>query len=140
MGRKKKSKEEMPFADVGNTNFGMVRDGLLQSPFFQSLTIGERYFYIVCLVEAKTSKSRRCLYNHGKENGKEELYSTLDFVFPAAHMRLYGFDSGNGSRYLKSLIEKGFLERVEGNKPRQQVNVYRFSTRWKEQAGKPPPK
>ncbi|MBR6172760.1 MAG: hypothetical protein IKQ49_06270 [Eubacterium sp.] len=136
MGRKKKAKTPQPYADIGNTNFAMVRDGLLQSAAFQALTVGERYFYIVCLVQARTQKCGKCLYNHAREDGKEEPYSEWSFVFPAAHMRAYGYDSGNGSRYLQMLTEKGFIERVENNKHRQRVNVYRFTTKWKEE--KPP--
>ena len=136
MGRRKRSKEPQPYADVGNTNFAQVRDGLLQSAEFQALTVGERYFYITCLVQARTKKCSQCLYMHGREDGREEPYSKLCFVFPAAHMKEYGYESGNGSKYLHALMEKGFIERVESNKHRQKVNVYRFTDKWK---NKPPP-
>ena len=117
--------------DNPNDNFGMIHEGLLKSLQFQNLSSGAQNFLLTCYVHAQTEKSRRCLYNHGKEFSREYDHER-DFVFPRKQMEEYGVDGSNGYKYLKALIDAGFLEIKEQNKHMRMVNVYSFSSKWRE--------
>lgn len=118
-------------ASVGKDDkFGMMYDGMAKSEAYQKLKCGEKLFYIICRIQARSKQGTTCLYKHSAENGKN--YSENDFVFPAEHMELYGYDRSNGGKYLKALVEAGFIEEKENNKHRYKVNVYSFSSKWKE--------
>ena len=61
----------------------------------------------------------------------------VGFSIKAAQEKLaciieYGLQRTNSQRYFKELIEKGFIEKYESNKHRKKVNVYRFSSKWKD--------
>ena len=130
MARKKQYKPDI-YASTGNRDtFAMIYHGLITSDAFQSLTCGEKMFYVICKIQSKSRRGLECLYKHGKEEGVQ--YNTdQDFVFPAEHMKEYGYDRSNGGKYLNALIKKGFIKRKEQNKHRYKVNVYSFTDEWK---------
>lgn len=128
--RRKKPRYTDINASIGsNDYFGTVFDGMFQHPQFQKLTCGARLFYCYCRVQAKSEHGRSCLYQHGKEFGI--TYTDADFVFPAKHLEMYGYDRSNATRYFKELENAGFLTKKEKNKHMKKVNVYSFSDRWK---------
>lgn len=117
-------------ASLGNKDyFGTIFDGMLQHPQFKALTCGAKLFYCHCRVQAKSEHGRSCLYQHGKEFGRD--YTDADFVFPASHLEKYGYDRSNASRYFKELEKAGFLIKKEKNQHMKKVNVYAFSDHWK---------
>lgn len=112
-----------------NDRFGTVFDGMVTSEKFQSLSLGARYFYILCRVQSQSKHGKACLYKHREEYGR--TYGDKCFVFPASHQRMYGVDKGNSSRYLSELTKAGFIECIENNSHMRKVNVYAFSDKWK---------
>lgn len=126
---RKKYKPDLYASSGIDDKFAMVYDGLYRSRQFLALDLGTRHFYTICRIQAKSKQGTSCLYNHGKEDG--ETYSENDFVFPAKHMKIYGYDRSNGKRYLEKLIEAGFITKKEQNNHRKKVNVYSFSAEWK---------
>ena len=130
MARKKQYKPDI-YASAGNRDtFAMIYHDLIISDAFQSLTCAEKLFYVICRVQSRSQKGRECLYKHGIEEGVK--YNEHDFVFPASHMKKYGYDRSNGQKYLKALIDKGFIKRKEQNNHRYKVNVYSFTDGWKQ--------
>ena len=131
LGKKKSDYTPDYNACVGkHDKFGKIYCGMLESEQFKSLTIGERLFYVTCRVQANSEKGRQCLYKHGADYNREYNHET-DFVFPSSHLKKYGIDRCNASRYFRRLAEKGFIEIKENNKIRKCVNVYSFTDRWK---------
>ena len=128
MGRKKKRKIDYTACVSANDTFDMIYNGMLKHMAFRNLSLGARYFYILCRVNSK-GDGRSCLYQHGKENNT--LYTEHDFVFPAKQQAAFGIDRSNGSKYFKELMAAGFVERKEENKHRQKVNVYTFVDKWR---------
>lgn len=117
-----------------NRRYGTIGVKMMQSPIFRSLSAGAQRMYLCCRCQAQSVEGRKCLHEHGKAEGVEYNPDT-HFVFPAKHMDLYGIDRGNGSRWLKELVTKGFIKKVESNKHRQKVNVYSFSIAWRTRDG-----
>ncbi len=133
MGRKKQKFKPDTTACIGkgqHENFGTVYESLVKSKQFQSLSMPAKLIYVYCRINANTSNGRACLYNHGKE--EETSYTPNHFVFPAGQQAEYGLKRTNTHRYLKELVNAGFIELCEQNKHRQKVNVYKFSSKWKE--------
>lgn len=129
-------KNKQPFADYNasinpkSDRFGTVWDSMLKSKAWQSLTCGDKYFYIMCRVQSQSEDGKRCLYMHGAKFGITYNHNK-DFVFPREHLLNYGFDNRNSTKSFKRLAAAGFIEYKECNKPRQMVNVYSFSDKWK---------
>lgn len=134
MAKKNKYSVDIYGSKSPNDKFGMVYDGLLKSKAFQELECGARFFYIVCRVQARSKEGTSSLYRHGEEHGI--MFAPNDFVFPASHMKLYGIDRSNGSKWMKQLIKAGFIEIKEQNKHRYKINVYSFSIKWKKEENK----
>ena len=134
MARKKNNGKKYRdlFASSGedDTHFGMIYEGMCKHKSFQKLSTSEKIFYVLCRVQSQTAQGKRCLYNHSKF--EDYQYPENCFVFPSKHMQEYGIKHQNGSRCLKALCEKGFLNRLENNTYRGRVNVYQFSDKWKE--------
>ena len=59
-------------------------------------------------------------------------YDVAVFALDLLEVDQYGLDKID-RRILKTLIERGFIEKVEDNKYSWKVNVYRFSSAWKHQ-------
>lgn len=112
----------------GGSTFCMIYESLLKNEYFQQLDGSLRYFYICCLSEWRSRDGRSCLYQHRQESQRE--YSIYSFVFPAKHLKQYGIDRGNASRYFDDLIALGLLRKLENNKLRQKVNVYEILDGW----------
>ena len=134
MGRKKKHERDL-FASKANSStvdyFGTMYDSMCKDKIYKSLHVATRQFYVLCRVQARSKSGRNCLFNHCQ--GYEYQYDPEEyFVFPAKHQEEYGVKRQNGKEYLKELVSKGFIEVVENNKHRRKVNVYKFSTKWKD--------
>ncbi len=130
MSRKRTPKYRDVFASVAERDtFGTVFDGMLQHEAFKALSIGAKLFYVYCRVQSKTSRGKACLYKHGNEYGI--IYNENDFVFPASHLKDYKIDRSNATRYFYELEKAGFIEKKERNNHIKKVNVYTFSSKWK---------
>ena len=130
MGKKKKYEIEVNSSLGGQDTFSMSYHSLITSEQFQRMKPAVKLMYYYCRNQATSREGRACLYKHAEEEGKK--YKNDSFVFPAAHMEKYGMQRQNGNKYLKELERNGFIEKVENNKHRRKVNVYRFSPSWKE--------
>lgn len=116
---------------VPNDTYGTIFSSMLYSKQFQALSIGAKMMYVYCRNQAQEKKAKASLILHGNEEGY--VYPLgIYFVFPAKHMERYGQKRSNGCKYLKELIDAGFIEKVECNKHRKKENVYMFSSKWKE--------
>lgn len=118
-------------ATKSSGKFGYLFQDMLQAESFKRLSLGARYFYVLCRVHAKTAESYNSLKKHAESEGRETDYPEHFFVFPAKQIESYGYSRQNGGRYIKELVKGGFLDIAEQNKHRRQVNVLRFSDRWK---------
>ena len=131
MSRSAKKKYLDNAASLGESDFfGTIYDGMCQSKQYQSLSIGARQFYTLCRVQSRSSHGKACLSRHGQE--ENTTYTDYCFCFPAKHLKLYGVDRSNANRYLNELINAGFIDLLEQNKHRKKINVYCFSSRWKQ--------
>lgn len=128
------SKRKTKYFDVyasrdSNDYYGTVYDGMCKSKEFLQLSIGARYFYIMCRVESRSSKGKACLYKHAQS--ENTTYTDNCFVFPKSHQEAYGLTHANCCKYLTELEKAGFISTIENNKHRRIVNVYAFSNQWK---------
>lgn len=133
MASKKKTFKPDKFAskEGNHESFGTVYHSMVTDDKFKKLSNMAKEVYFYCRIQLTSKESRECLFNHGKE--QDITYGDGCFVFPSKHQQGYGFmDRGNFSGWMQELINAGFIERVEHNKHRRKVNVYRFSTRWKD--------
>jgi len=123
------------------SKYGFLYCDLLKSKKYQALSKPAQLFYLVCIGNSHDDKARACLKEHVKRDnvfcGRPE-YTDIEyffehgyFVFPARQLREYGYTRAYGWKLMQELIDAGFVEKKENNKARQQVNVYKFSTRWK---------
>lgn len=134
-GSKKTFKPDY-FASLGMDNegkvdtFAMIYNTMLIHKNFVELSPSAKITYLYCRNQATNTKGRQCLYNHGQEFERE--YTGNYFTFPAKHAEAYGMKRQNLNKYLNELIKKGFIEKVESNKNQQKVNIYKFSSKWKE--------
>ncbi len=129
----KKNKYSDYFASTEvNDNFGTIFDSMCKCKKYQELSIGAKHFYTLCRVEWKSELGRQSLYKFRREHGIEDKGKDNEFVFPAKHMKMYGVDRSNGSRYLKQLKEAGFIGIASFNKSRWKENVYYFDSKWKD--------
>lgn len=143
MARRKSTKQAPTWAVDNNpySKYGFLYVDLMKSLKFQSMSKQAQLFYIVCLANYHDDVARASLKKHIRDDnllaGRDE-FTDVDyylsngyFVMPAKHMEEYGYKRSNGSKLLSELIEHGFIDKVENNKHRKKVNVYKFSTRWK---------
>ena len=152
---KKKSKQKAPEWAVNKdsrSKFDMLYIDLIQSDKFLSLDRSAQMFYIICRVNYHDPKALACLSKIIREDYEspllgDEYEGVLDeeiirteiatkyadgyFVMPAKHMEKYGYCRQQGGDLMKKLIAAGFIEKVQCNKNRRKVNIYKFSTRWK---------
>lgn len=110
--------------------FGIVCESMCKTKAFQDLPPSVKVMYVYCRVQSMSVDGRRCLYQHAKQY--ERTYSTDCFVFPASHMERFGLDRRNAKKQINHLVNAGFLEIVESNRQQKVVNVYCFSSKWKE--------
>lgn len=112
--------------------FATIYDSMMKHEKFKNLSLAAKFLYIACRNQHTSRLGRECLYNHAKEHNI--TYPNNAFVFPAKHQKEYGFnDRSNVRRWMKELIEAGFIEIYENNKHRWKVNVYVFISKWKEE-------
>lgn len=133
MGRGKSKKAyQDKCASAGNNDkfFGTLYPGMLKSDAWKGLTNTAKVIYACCRVQARSKEGTSCLYKHGQEYGRE-YNPERDFVFPASHLKAYGYDRRNAHKYFDELKAAGFIELKEDNSIRKKVNVYSFSDAWK---------
>lgn len=131
MSKRKANRKIDHHASCGNDHdtFGYVYSSMLKHPAYIGLPLEAKQGYTLCRNQLHDSASRRILYNHAAETG--EKYNDSCFVFPAKCWKEYGITRQQGSRILNTLIDRGFIRRVEQNKHRWQANVYQFCSDWK---------
>lgn len=135
MARKKTNNKYKPDYNAScslQDNFGMIYESMVLSEAYKSLTIGQKQMYTLCRIQANSEQGRRCLYRHGEQENITYNVKT-DFVFPEKHMERYGIKGQNGRKYMKDLIDKGFIVLKEKNSHRRKPNVYSFCSKWKDQ-------
>lgn len=133
MANKKTSFKPDYFASKCGTHetFATVYDSMLTSEQFKRLSPTAKYLYVACRNQLTSKRGRETLFNHGKEF--EIVYPDNCFVFPAKHLKEYGFtDRSNGTKYLNELEQAGFIRKYECNKHCKKVNVYQFTSKWRE--------
>ena len=131
MARKKKAQYSDYFASSEpNDRFGTIFESMCVNERFKKLSPVLKWFYVLCRVESRTVEGAACLYKHAQKEGTK--YTCNCFVFPAKHQEKYGIDRRHGTKYFKALIDAGFIEIEENNYHRRNVNVYRFSAKWKD--------
>lgn len=131
--RKSKSRSPDYNASMSGTHetFAMMYDSMLKHPTFIMLSPTAKIIYMLCRNQATCKEGRQCLYNHSKKTGV--IYPENCFVFPARHLEQYGYaDRGNATKYLKELINAGFIKIYEQNGHRFKLNIYQFSSVWKD--------
>ena len=128
MRAKKKTQNDYYASLNANDKWNTIYTGMLKHKNYKKLSIGARMFYIYC--RANAFEGRAVLYRHGKEENK--TYSDNVFCFTSSQQAEYGVDRANGKRWFDELIKAGFIEVVEQNKHRMRVNVYAFSSKWKD--------
>lgn len=144
MARKKSNlPPKWTYKDNPYSKFTMIHADLVLSPEFQALDHSSQYFYYCCRINAVTEEGWGALEKHTRESnirmGQDESidlryrgdYKNGFFVMPASHMEKYGYSRQQGSKLMKKLVDAGFVEVVERNKHQQKMNVYRFSTKFK---------
>lgn len=113
-------------------NYGRLYVSMFESEKFQNMSINARLLYVICRVQAASQDGKACLFRHGEEH--ERHYDiTRHFVFPAKHKERFGIkDRRNANRWIKELIDNGFIEIVENNQKQRKVTVYAFSDKWQQ--------
>ena len=101
---------------VKNEKYGILYESMALSKEFQALTPTAKLFLVLCTMQY----NRTNIYKGDKKG---------IFTFPKKRMEQYGYDSRNGRRYLKELLDNGFIEVVEKNFFKE--NIYEFSEKWK---------
>lgn len=132
MAGKSKSTFRDIFASLNSSDkyFGTIYEGMCKSKQFQKLSPKTQLIYVLCRVHAQTKKAKAALYKHAAEEGRK--YDVNDFVFPDKQQDDYGeYDHSNFNKYMKKLVDAGFIDVKEENNYRHKTNVYSFSNRWK---------
>lgn len=135
MGRNDYCKDYDTFASESGSQekYFMMYESMMKHPSYINLSNTAKNLYNVCRTQARSKQGRSCLYKYGKaEHGEEWIYNNSYFVLPAKHQKEYGLNNrSNVSKYIKELIDAGFIKCVEKNKHRHKVNVYQFCTDWR---------
>lgn len=95
-------------SDCRERRFVQIGNTLLFDKRFTSLSVGARYLYILAANEAAGSR---------------------DFQFPALKMKALGI---NARKYIKELVDAGFIELVRSGRNTRTPNDHRFSFHWLE--------
>lgn len=147
---------------VSRTNgFLMLPLDLLESSAFQSLNSSQQMLYITLAAHQGTSLHINTLkgvltdyrdlgyislsdYDIDQEcmTPSKQKNTHGYFVFPAKHMKLYGYTSQSFYKLKPGLIKAGFIRVVCGQKGKHQgwsrnATLYQFDTRWKSFCSKP---
>lgn len=141
MAKKKSEKNYDNTASTTNEDtYTMLFDSMIKSRAFQELTPNGKVMLLYCRNQKTCKNGRACLYELAKERAKIHKDDTLInkymtepfFVFPSKQLEIYGIDRRNASRYFKELENKGFIKKIECNKGRYKVNLYKFIDAWKD--------
>ena len=146
MGSKQKSREPPKYAYYDNpvSSFGMVYADLLRCKQYQRLHPAAKALYTVCMAHAATKESQTCLYERlNSINAVFGNWTEFDikqmcrnnrsglFVFPEKQYQKYGYTHGSFNKYMKELIENGFVRRKYSGKNQHEVTVYEFDSKFK---------
>lgn len=104
---------------------------LFKNPKFYSLSQGAQNLWLRCYCECRGYSGRSVLDKYGEQEGKN--YPQHYFTFPEAHFETYGIPRNSARRWLRELIDAGFIEVIERNGHRRKVNVYAFTDKWLKQ-------
>lgn len=128
MAKKKPFRDSYASCSVKDS-YGTMFESMARSPNYQALSLPQKQLYTLCRVQYQSSIGKQCLYRHSEQEGKS--YPPNAFVFPATHLKAFGIHRQNAAKYMKGLIEAGFIECLEHNEHRHKPNVYAFSDKWK---------
>lgn len=116
--------------DAKDHFFFPLRHSMIIHPAYISLSLYEKNILLCCMMQTQAGDAKATLLKHGNDYNRD--YDILHcFVFPDKQMKSYGLEPRHARPALNRLEEKGFIEKIEGNKDRRLVNVYRFSDKWK---------
>lgn len=102
--------------DCKEGRFVQVGNSLLLSPDFQGLSMGARCLYLCAAMEAG-----------GRRN----------FTFPQTAAKKYGISPRSMRRYIKELVDAGFIDMETSGRWTRESNHYLFSMRWRCQQSPP---
>lgn len=97
--------------DQRETRFIQVGNSLIFNEHYKALSVGARYFYLLCAMEAGGNRF---------------------FQFPASKMKAMGIPTRTARNYVEELKAAGFIECTQNGKCTRQPNDYQFSFRWLE--------
>lgn len=89
----------------------LVGKSMLMPMPFQELSSGAKHLYLCCAIESDGRSS---------------------FVFPQSTAKKYGIAPRSFRRYIKELIESGFILLENSGKKTRECNVYAMESRWRE--------
>ena len=89
----------------------MADTASLKIPDPKKISVGARYLYILAANEAAGSR---------------------DFQFPALKMKALGIKERTARKYIKELVDAGFIELVRSGRNTRTPNDHRFSFHWLE--------
>jgi len=131
MGKKKNKDIPSPLTNYKNDIHARVFKSMLESKTWQKLTPSAKNMYVLCSVQLYDNNAKRYLKYLAEEQGIDYNHS-ITFVLPSSALERYGFrNTNNAYKYLKELVNAGFIDVVIRNKHRKRGNVYRFSEKWK---------
>lgn len=131
MSRKKTNKVRDCFLsspECANDRFGRVYVSLLKSQQYIKLSNAEARLLIACITQRQAGQ--QALYKFNEAEGTDYRAEEGYFVFPSEHLKKYGVDRSNAAKRFEALEQAGFIKRIESNKHRCKMNVYRLSADW----------
>lgn len=120
-----------PYASKkASEGYGTVFPSCLTDEKFINLPYPAKHLYSCCRAQSRSEEGRQCLYMYNQDNGTQYTHEVF-FVFPASRLKEFGYDPSDAYRYMKRLIDSGFIRVAVRNKSRRQPNIYAFSLDWK---------
>jgi hypothetical protein len=133
----KKKFQPAEFQTDGCSGFVRIYHDFMESPAWRSLSLRQRGLYVEFLRRYKEKRANGEIVS----SNKDEIHFTEQEATrkgPNGEKPLYG-SKITFSKDVKALIEAGFIRVVQSGYYSRSVNVYGFSSRWKQyQPGKPP--
>lgn len=148
MGWGKRGIPPWSYEDNPYSRYGVIYVDMLKSPKFQSLSNPAKLLYLTMTAHAREEKAIECLYNAildldellGLNTPKMDIDRTVYqsdfkyFVFPLRQYKQYGLESKGVYKYSRELLAAGFIENPVRQTHLKRVNIYQFSTHWKEKS------
>lgn len=148
MGRGKRGIPPWSYEDNPYSRYGSICVDMLKSSKFQSLSNPAKLLYLTMTAHSREEKAIECLYNAildldellGLNTPKMDIDRTVYqsdfkyFVFPLRQYKQYGLESKGVYKYSRELLAAGFIENPVRQTHLKRVNIYQFSTHWKEKS------